>query len=303
MKKKSHRPQRLRTCLLLVFIFALVFLALKGSTAFLPNPNPAVWQITSDNSTAYLLGTISVGNDDFYPLSDKIESFFAASSKLVLEVDLTTINPEAVNDSIVAQALYPENETITDHLTAAEFTLLAETLTQFGIPTDNLLGFRPWFLMVMIEALQYQLAGYFPDLSVDLYFLSKAQDKEIFGLETAIEQATLYAQFSAETEKRLLMDKISTNLEQEIQDLVAAWWFGDLANLERSFHEKLQQDPVFCEVYQQIYVERNIKMAEKISEFLTTGGDYFIMIQSGHLLGEGSIINLLTEKGFTVTLL
>jgi len=43
--------------------------------------------------------------------------------------------------------------------------------------------------------------------------------------------------------------------------------------------------------------ERNAGMAEKIEGYLSTGGDYFVLIGSGHFVGENSIIDLLRARG------
>ena len=301
-KNKSNRNKwHYLFFLFLAFVLALVPSKARGD--LLSQPNPAIWQITSENSTAYLLGSISIGNDDFYPLCPKIETLFAETTKLVVEVDLTTVNPEEVNLSILEQALYPGEDTIDQHLSGEEFALLEETLARFGIPVNNLIKFRPWFLKIMVETLNYQIVGYFPEQGVDLYFLKKAGDKEIVGLETAAFQATLWAQFSANTEKTAFVDTLTSDLESKARNLVAAWWSGDLKNLEKMIFQDLQKDPIYREIYEKVYFERNRKMAEQISELLATSDTYFILIHAGHLVGDQSIISILQQQGFNVKLL
>jgi len=51
-----------------------------------------------------------------------------------------------------------------------------------------------------------------------------------------------------------------------------------------------------------LYTRRNIDMADKIADYASAQqGTYFVVIGSAHLLGEGSVVELLREKRFQVT--
>jgi len=51
-----------------------------------------------------------------------------------------------------------------------------------------------------------------------------------------------------------------------------------------------------------MFDERNAGMANRIREYLNSGkGDYFVVVGAGHLLGEGSMVDLLQQQGYQVT--
>jgi len=262
-------------------------------------PAPAIWQVTGGQGAAYFLTGLNVGNDDFYPLNPKIEALYAASDNLVVSVDLTKIEPENLNTSILEAALYPEGQTIADHLSPAEIQRLTQVLTGYGLVFEQLVQFRPWFLLVTIEAIHQQTMGYFPDQSLEIYFLNKTDGKRIIGLESPLEQATLLAQFPPAIEKMLLLETLNSDLAKETEDLVTAWWTGDLEKLEALIFAH-QNDPAYFNYYDQVYFRRNRRMVEKIEELLATGGSYFLLLPCGHFLGEQGIIALLQAKGCTV---
>lgn len=282
---------------------SLLFLIVSGAAGALGNlpakPAPALWQVTGGQGTAYLLTALNIGNDDFYPLHPKIESLFAASDNLVVSVDLTKIEPEELNASILAAALYPEGQTIKDQLSPAEIQRCTEVLARYGLSLEQLAPFRPWFLLVTIEAVHQQTMGYFPDQSLDIYFLDKAGGKRIIGLESPIDQAILLAQLPPATEKMLLLEALASDLAKETEELVTSWWRGDLEKLTALIFAH-QDDPAYSGYYDHIYFRRNRRMADQIEELLATGGSYFLLLPCGHFLGEQGIIALLQAKGFNV---
>ncbi len=303
-KSPSNKRYKMNRLFFLLLILTTLFFFTTGTRGnTLPPPNPAIWEVTSDTGTVYLIGAIPFGNEKFYPLNDKIEALFQKSDKLVVEVDLTKVDAEALNLSILGEALYPGEDTIEQHLSEEEFALLEATLAGFGIPAIDLIKFRPWFLNIMIESIQYQILGFNSELGLDLYFLNQAGDKEILSLETAEFQATLFAQFSEETEKMLLIDTLTSDLEKRTRDLVAAWLSGDLRTIENIVYQDLLKDPAYLGVYEKVCFRRSRIIAEKIAEYIKTGDTYFTIIEAGLLVGEKGIINLLQQKGFNINLL
>ncbi|HEY8391979.1 MAG TPA: TraB/GumN family protein [Capillibacterium sp.] len=291
---------RLRPLTAGLSLLFLVMLCAAGALASLPaRPAPALWQVSSETGTVYLLSALNFGNDEFYPLHPKIERVFAACDHLVVSVDLTKIDPEELNASILAAALCPEGMTIGDLLSPADIQRCTEALARYGLSLEQLALFRPWFLLVTIEAGHQQSMGYFPDQSLDIYFLEKAGEKQIIGLENPAGQATLLAELPPATEKRLLLETLDSDLTEETEALITAWWTGDLVKLEAVIFTH-QKDPDYFAYYDRIYFRRNRRIVEQIEEFLAAGGSYFLLLPSGHFLGDQGIVALLQTKGYTV---
>lgn len=287
--------------LALLITFGTVTVGMGAFGLKLPlHPEPAVWQVSGTQGTAYLMTTLNMGNDDFYPLNAKIENLFTSCVNLVVTVDLTKIDPEALNAAISAAAMYPDGEAISDWLSPAEIQRCTEVFARYGIELEQLTLFRPWFLTMLLESIHHQKIGYFTDQSLDLYFLNQADGKNIIGLENPIEQATLFAHFSPSLEKKLLLMALEKDFSQETGELVTAWWQGDLARLEEIIFTARDQDPDARDYNEQIYFARNRRMADRIGELLSTGETYFILLPCGHFLGSQGMIRLLQAKGFTV---
>ena len=48
-----------------------------------------------------------------------------------------------------------------------------------------------------------------------------------------------------------------------------------------------------------MFHERNKRMTDRISQYLEEDSSYFVVIGAGHLIGENSIVDLLTKRGYT----
>ncbi len=55
------------------------------------NKKNFLWEVKSDSSTVYLLGSIHIGKKEMYPLNLIIENAFDECNNLVVEVDIKDI--------------------------------------------------------------------------------------------------------------------------------------------------------------------------------------------------------------------
>src|SRR3569832_968705 len=64
------------------------------------------WRVSSPGSTVYLLGSIHFGRPEMYPLSSAIDQAYARADALVVEADVTAIDPEQTAAWMAAKAMY-----------------------------------------------------------------------------------------------------------------------------------------------------------------------------------------------------
>src|SRR5262245_28252661 len=107
----TYHSNRLHQMGILVFLLLSSFeiAAQKASQAPLKS---CLWKIASKDSTVYLLGSVHLLKSDAYPLSQFIEQAFSESTKLVLEVNLESLDSTAAQQLILAKSLLPEGKTL-----------------------------------------------------------------------------------------------------------------------------------------------------------------------------------------------
>ena len=146
-----------------------------------------LWKVVSKDSTVYLLGSVHLLKSDAYPLSQAIERAFGDSTKLVLEVNLDSLNSPDAQQMILAKALLPEGKTLNEVLSPATYQAVRQKVEGLGLDIEALKRMKPWFLSLSLVAMKMQQLGYDAQHGVDRHFFERARKakKEVLGLETA----------------------------------------------------------------------------------------------------------------------
>ncbi|MFA1819301.1 TraB/GumN family protein [Virgibacillus oceani] len=267
-------------------------------------PGGFLWKVENEETTVYLQGTVHVGPEEFYPMHTEIENAYAESDVVVPEIDITSINPFEMQETMMELGTYQDGTTIEDHIPEDVHAELVSTLEELGFPYELAEMYKPWILSSTIQQFMTEQLGYL--YGVDEYFLTRASEdgKDIIDLETAEGQLSIFADTSDEYQIEMLKD-IFIDLEdydEEMQALLSAYAEGDieallaLTTIDEGV-EMSEEDEAFMKA---INDDRNYGMAETISEFLEEENDltYFVIVGTLHLIEEPHIISILEEDGY-----
>jgi uncharacterized protein YbaP (TraB family) len=263
-----------------------------------------LWKVTSPTNTVYLLGSIHVATEDFYPLPEEVEKAFAASKVLAVEVDLTKVDAGAMQGAMMEKGMYPGGDSVARHVPKETLEKLRAYFAGKGMPAAALEQFRPWALAVTITMLEMQTMGYSAEMGIDKHFMDSAGNKPIVELETADAQIALLSGFPEKLEAEFLASTLESMADSKklMGQMVEAWKAGDAETLERiTLTEPLKERPDLRGVYAKMFDERNVKMAAKVEGFLKKRQQpHFVVVGAGHLIGDKGIVKLLAKKGFKV---
>lgn len=261
------------------------------------------WRVDSAQATVYLLGSIHFADSSFYPLRAEIEQAFAAAQTLVVEVDMDSPESSArLQHFMQKEALYTGEETLRDNLSEATYNELQAYLKTLGIPLALVEKQKPGVVVLTLAAIQAEQAGLKSELGIDQHFLNKVEDKNLLAMETMDEQLTLF--LNIENTDLLFQDLFYSQeiLESEMNNLISAWKQGDEDRMHKLlFEDVLNENAAINALYEQLYFQRNIKMAASIEDYLSRKGGYFVVVGAGHLLGDRGIVQLLIDAGYRVT--
>ncbi|NET38635.1 MAG: TraB/GumN family protein, partial [Cyanothece sp. SIO1E1] len=170
---------------------------------------------------------------------------------------------------------------------------------EIGLPIAAFDSFEPWFFVLSLVTLKLQSLGFDPNYGVDRYFFNQAvqANKEILGLETVSDQLSLFDNLSAQDQEAYVQQTLLEfdTLETSFQSIIDAWKAGDAETLGNLIFESFEQYPA---IRQKLFDERNQKWVPQIEALLQQDDDYLIVVGAGHLIGEGSVIDLLQDKGY-----
>ena len=77
---------------------------------------------------------------------------------------------------------------------------------------------------------------------------------------------------------------------------------GDLDGLMEHLVAYMQNDDLYDDLLSRLIHQRNVQMAESITTLVSQnpGDHFFFAVGAGHFWGDGSIIELLEEQGYTI---
>jgi len=154
-----------------------------------------MWQVSSETASITLVGSIHVGQADFFPLADPFEEAFAAASVLAVEVDLS--DPGVLQESamlLMQRGMLPGDETLETRLEPEVYARLVAHAEKVGSPLAMYMKFKPGIVAMMLVMEEYQRQGLDPELGIDKHFLdaANASGKEVRALEEVADQLDLF---------------------------------------------------------------------------------------------------------------
>lgn len=298
-KFKDVSRMQLRFCIALCLFF-LTQVSVGGEIKSITEA--LFWKIESDRATMYILGSIHLASDEFYPLPDTIEEAFEQSDYLVVEVDITNVNQQELIELISRHGRFQDGLTLSQILPDSTYEAVKNEFAQFGLNILQFEQMKPWVAAITLSQLQMVKFGYRPEYGIDLYFLSDAREqKTILELESGVEQISIFSNLSMDLQIMLLEDFLYdlTLPRERIHELFDAYKRWDAEWIRDFVFESVDTHPQLRPLYEKLLDQRNIKMAKQLDSFLQNGGTYFVVVGAGHLFGEMGIVDLLRRKGYT----
>jgi uncharacterized protein YbaP (TraB family) len=289
----------------LVLVFFLISLPAFGqSSAYKPGAPLMMWKVSSNAHSAYLLGSVHLGDKTLYPLPSVIEDAFAASSVLIVEVDMSRVNKLKLQRLITAAGSYPEGDSLSMHTTPDTRAKLDAFLRSYGIPPETFAQYRPWRVGLTVGMLSMMRAGMDPNEGIDTYFLNRAGNKRIDELEDVASQLKLFGDFPEKDNDRYIvrciaqansvtdnLDKLRTFWSQGAADKIGelmASLSADESREERAFDRRLRED-------------RNPHMTERLEKCLQSSSEScFMVVGAAHVIGSEGMVKQLQSRGYKV---
>ena len=257
-----------------------------------------LWEVSSAKGKAHLLGSLHLARPEIYPLDERIEEAFRASDVLAVEADVAGMGGR-IRELLSRWSHYADGETLSRRL--APETL--RKLQGAGVDIATVDRMRPWYLAMTLQLKLLNELGFEQHLGIDLHFLSRAgrAGMRIVELEGVERQVQLLSRLTDGEE--LFLDYILEELDatrQQAEQLFRAWLNGDATAVEELIGRTFLHHPEFTPLHELLFLERNRDMAERVHELMERGERPFAVMGAGHLVGRGSVPELLSAMACMV---
>ena len=262
----------------------------------------SLWELHGKHNTVYILGSIHVLRPSDYPLAPAVLNAYGSAKSIFMEVNLEEIDSLQMQTELLASARLPEGKSLPGIMGKQRYERASALAREVGVELSIFDAFAPWFVAEAISQLQLQQLGFQPTSGVEMFFLEHAHSdgKPVAGLETVHDQIALFDALSMDAQADYLVSSLEEahDLPKEVDSMVRAWARGDTQWFADQLKSELGRDPT---LYQSVLVARNRKWVPKIEALLNDDKNYLVIVGTGHLVGEGSVIELLKKDGIPAT--
>lgn len=284
-------------------VLALALWTLGGcAPAPAPTTEPAIWRISDADSEIWLYGTVHVLPENIRWRGPRVEAAFARAEEFVTETDTGEEAAAAFPELAMRYGSLPEGESLSARLSEADRQKLARIAQDLGLAPTAIDRLRPWLAALQLTYAYAQREGHGADAGVETVLAADARraGKLMSFLETPEEQVRVLATLSPDDEAHFLSVTLRQIEEDDetLDTLDAAWARGDVRTLTALLDAQWREaGPA---VHEAIILGRNRAWAEAIAQKLDGSGRVFIAVGAAHLVGDGSVVDLLRERGIAV---
>jgi uncharacterized protein len=259
------------------------------------------WKVTGKSGVVYLVGSVHLLSNDFYPLQPALEAAYKDSDLLVEEVDMAELTDPSAQLALLGKAMLPSATPLDKVISAETYAMLTKRAEALGLPLEPFKMLKPWMVALTLVQMEWQQAGFDPQLGLDMHFYNqaKADGKTTQGLETAEYQISRLDGLTLQQQERMLAESLK-ELDDEkanMKKLVDAWRSGDSATVEKIVLADLKTEPV---LYQRLLVERNRNWMPKIDALFARPKHALVVVGAAHLVGPDGLLAMFKAKGYKI---
>lgn len=262
----------------------------------------SVWQVRDGDSVLYLGGTVHLLRPSDYPLPEEFEQAYQASDEIVFEVDLATMNDLTTQAQMLAQLTYNDSRTLQSVLNEEAYAELEAYTNTLGLPIMMMQKFKPGMVVSTLQVMAFQKLGFTPE-GVDNYFNTRAMGdgKTLGALETVEEQIGFLAAMGEGDESEFILLSLADleDMDQAMEDMIAAWRSGDAQKLADLFVADMRDQAP--ELFDSLLRQRNLNWMGQLEAMIADSNTEFVLVGAAHLVGEDGLLDMLSDKGYEVS--
>jgi len=280
---------------------ASLALAPTGAAQARAPKGPALWQVSDNDTTVYLFGTIHLLPRDSKWRTPKLDQALNNSQTLVLETLIDTANPQQLAGVMAALGFSSGLPPIGSRIDAAKRPALEAAIVKTKIPRPMFDRMETWAAAFTLLGVQFQTLGVEGEQGVESVLRKSfaASGKPVDQLETNTEQLTFFDRLPESAQRQLLEGAIENPqaMRTQFDGMLKSWLTGDVDEIGKTFNRDLQSSP---ELKAALLTRRNYNWSQWIERRMAQPGTVMVAVGAGHLAGEESVQRYLQSRGYKV---
>ncbi len=259
-----------------------------------------LWEIQGTSNQIRLLGSIHFLRPQDFPLPEAITNALMDADVVIMELDLTALNPITVQTVMLDKAIDPNGRGLEDLLDGRSYRKAQRLAAAVDIDLSTMRQYEPWYAALQITQLRLMQLGFDGSFGVETQILMQAiqHGKDLGGLETLEAQLDSMDSLPMDAQQEFLMVTLeeAAAAGEMLDEIIDAWKSGDTAELEDNLLRDLSAN---SQLYDQLIVQRNRNWTKSIVSFTEDSRNYLIVVGALHLVGDDSVLKMLNDAGFS----
>ena len=260
---------------------------------------PAMWEVRDADSSIWLFGSIHILPPEANWRTELFDQVMAKADQVVFEADVGPAAMADIGAKSFATGIYTDGTLLTDVIDAAAETKLRALLDAVHIPMGTVLAMKPWMAMNTVSVAAMASSGLTaqgveyvlqPELPVERQRYLETGDEQLAVLSggTTEEQIEML-EYTLDEADRIpkITDKMVSSWLQGKTERMAELFLDDMGGTQSAFMDRL------------IYA-RNKNWIPSLEGMLKDNTQALVVVGAAHLTGEGSVLDLLEQAGYTV---
>jgi uncharacterized protein len=280
-----------------VFVLVLLLLTMPRIKA---QESSILWEITGNGITkpSYLFGSLKfIGEKEFYLPKEATEKI-KQSAIFAIEDEVDHHAQHELNKVLH----FPKGESLSTHLSAEDYNKVVNffesefkiSKKQFEAKYAKLIP-----LAISISMTRLSLGEKVKFYDIELLKFAKSNKVKSYSLESVDREAKALTSFYIEDQTAALLHTVNNFEKQktEFQKLMDDYPQGKLEEIFEYTLHPLENNQDFINTF---FYQRNKEWMPKIEKMISENVA-FISVGVSHLEGDGGLLNLFKEKGYTLT--
>ncbi|HEY0034501.1 MAG TPA: TraB/GumN family protein [Devosia sp.] len=260
---------------------------------------PAMWEVRDEDSTIWLFGSFHVLPEALQWRTPLFDQTLANADKIVFEADVRAGAIAAIGAEAFLRGIYTDGTLLTDVIDEPTENKLRAIASDLSLPVGSLLAMKPWFAALTVssgatvslgytgEGVEYVLQ---PELAAERQAYLESGNQQLDVLSAAPEAEQL-AMFKATLDEMDGMPKV-------LDKMTSSWIKGTPEKLADLF---LSETGTYGDAFlERLIYARNRNWIPAIETMLAGNSEALVIVGAGHLIGDGSVIDLLEKQGYTI---
>jgi uncharacterized protein YbaP (TraB family) len=292
----------LKRALVLLGLATAAYAAPQPTVAPAANAHPALWEVSDQDTTIYLFGTIHLLPDNYTWRTPAIDKAIASSGSLYVETIVDPKNPQPLIMAMRTLGYSNGLPPLADRIDPAKRPLLEAAIAKSGVPRAYLDKMETWAAAFTLLGVQYKSIGLDGENGPEqtLRDAFGAAGKPVGQLETNAQQLGFFDVLPETAQRALLEGAIepAKSATVDFSAMLRGWADGDVETIARTFNHDLADTPALRVT---LLDRRNANWSRWIEQRMAQPGVVFVAVGAGHLAGSDSVQAMLQREGYRVT--